>query len=186
MPEEPATNEGAENTEEGEGAQDATPQEPSKGKEQTPPWGSDEEFDPQKAWRLIQNLRDENSELKPKAQKLKELEDEQKSEQERLTEKLTETEKRAAEAELKAARLEVATEKGLPKSSVKFLTGTTAEELEASADELLALMKPDDDEGASATSRRPKERLKPGASPDSEPEVNPSELADSILKEGRL
>lgn len=34
----------------------------------TPPWGSDAEFDPQKAWNLIQNLRAENGEAKAKAE----------------------------------------------------------------------------------------------------------------------
>ncbi|WAY18404.1 hypothetical protein OF855_24515 [Mycolicibacterium fortuitum] len=31
-----------------------------------PPWGSDEEFDPQRAWNLIQNLRTENADYKTK------------------------------------------------------------------------------------------------------------------------
>lgn len=78
------------------------------------------------------------------AARLKEMEDAQKTEQERLTESLTAAQQRAQELELKAARLEVAAEKGLPKSSIKFLTGTTPEELAESADELLELMKPDD------------------------------------------
>jgi len=61
---------------------------------------------------------------KDAAARLQQLEDAQKSEQEKLTEKLSATEKRAAEAELRAARLEVATSKGLPMASVKFLPGT--------------------------------------------------------------
>lgn len=31
-----------------------------------PPWGSDEDFDPQRAWNLIQNLRTENTDIKGK------------------------------------------------------------------------------------------------------------------------
>jgi hypothetical protein len=117
-------------------------------------------------------------ELEPAAQRLKELEDAQKSEQEKLAEKLSATEQRAAEAELRAARLEVATSKGLPMASVKFLTGSTPDELAASADELLGLLKKDEPE----PSGRPKERLKGGASPaDTEPGPDPNELADSIL-----
>jgi len=119
-------------------------------------------------------------ELEPLAAKAKELEDAQKTEQERLTEKLTASEKRAVEAELKAARLEVATEKGLPKTSIKFLTGTTPEELAESADELLALLTPEDP-GDPDPRKRPKERLRPGSTPASEPDVDPKALAEEIL-----
>jgi len=115
---------------------------------------------------------------KDAAARLQELEDAQKSEQEKLAEKLTVTEKRAVEAELRAARLEVATSKGLPMASVKFLTGNTPDELAASADELLGLLKQDEPE----PSGRPKERLKGGASPaDTEPGPDPNELAEAIL-----
>ena len=116
------------------------------------------------------------------ASKLKELEDAQKTEQERLTEKLNATETRAKEAELKAARLEVATEKGLPKTSVKFLTGTTPEELEASADELLELIKPKQDEPSDG---KPKPRLEDDTPSDDNDKL-PKELADSIWSEDRL
>lgn len=115
---------------------------------------------------------------KEAAARLAELEDAQKSEQEKLAEKLSATEQRAAEAELRAARLEVATSKGLPMASVKFLTGATPEELAASADELLGLLKQDEPE----PSVRPKERLKGGASrADAEPLPDPNALADKIL-----
>ena len=149
------------------------PPEPGKGEDE-PDWKAEA--------RKWEKRAKQNSDA---AARLQELEDAQKTEQEKLTEKLSATEKRAADAELRAARLEVATEKGLPKSSVKFLTGTTPEELEESADELLSLISPDDDE-PSGPSRRPRERLKPGASPDTEPEPDSSKLADSILNEGRL
>ena len=175
---------GAEDSKEGsEGAQAATQQqEPtSEQNKPAPPWGSDEEFDPDKAWRLIQNLRKEKDELKPLADKAKELEDAQKTEQERLTEKLSETEKRAVDAELKAARLEVATEKGLPKSSVKFLTGTTPEELEESADELLSLLSASDEDRGPAVPSKPRERLRGGGNPTEEPEeTDPRKLADGL------
>lgn len=115
---------------------------------------------------------------KDAAARLQQFEDAQKSEQEKLTEKLSATEKRAVEAELRAARLEVATSKGLPMASVKFLTGDTPDELSASADELLGLLKKDDPE----PSGRPKERLKGGASPaDTEPGPDPNAIAEQIL-----
>lgn len=123
-------------------------------------------------------------ELEPLAAKAQEFEDAQKSEQERLTEKLSATEERAAKAELRAARLEVATEKGLPSSAVKFLTGETGEELAASADELLGLMAASEPEPATAApQRRPQERLKPGASPDAEPQASPKDIAAALFRQ---
>ncbi len=48
---------------------------------------------------------------------------------------------RLAAAELTLARLEVASEKGLPRAAVERLRGETREELEADADDFLDLMR---------------------------------------------
>lgn len=77
-------------------------------------------------------------ELKAKASKLDEQEAANKSDIEKATAAATEAAKRAEEAELRALRLEVAGDKGLSPSQAKRLVGTTREELEADADELLA------------------------------------------------
>jgi hypothetical protein len=69
--------------------------------------------------------------------KLKEFEDAGKSELEKATTAASEAAKRAEEAELKALRLEVAGDKGLTPSQARRLVGTTKEELEADADQLL-------------------------------------------------
>lgn len=69
------------------------------------------------------------------AQRLAEIEEAQKTEAQKVQERLEAAEKRAAELELKAARAEVAAEKGIP---ANLLTGSTREELEASADALIA------------------------------------------------
>ena len=74
-------------------------------------------------------------ELKAKAEKLAEFEESQKSEAQKAQERLEAAEKRAAELELKATRAEVAAAKGVP---AELLTGSTQEELEASADALIA------------------------------------------------
>ena len=74
-------------------------------------------------------------ELKAKAEKLAEFEESQKTEAQKAQERLEAAEKRAAELELKAARAEVAAAKGVP---AELLTGSTQEELEASADALIA------------------------------------------------
>jgi hypothetical protein len=113
------------------------------------------------------------------AARLKELEDAQKTEQEKLTENLSAAEKRAQEAELRALRIEVASDKGLTKAQAKYLTGTTEEELSEAADELLQLFaQPEEDPDPR---RRPKERLRPGATPASEPDIDPKQLAEDIL-----
>ena len=119
------------------------------------------------------------------AARLKEFEDAQKTEVDKLKDRIAELEPQTKEA----ARLRVALRKGLTETQAKRLMGDTEEDLEQDADELLATFAPaedPDDDEAPAPSRRPREDLKPGTKPSSEPEVNPSELADSILSDGRL
>lgn len=86
------------------------------------------------------------------ATKLQQYEDAQKSAEERATEALTTAEKRASEAEARALRLEVASEKGLTPAQAKRLVGSTREELEADAADLLENFKPPapGDQGAAA------------------------------------
>lgn len=93
------------------------------------------------------------TDLKSKAAKFDELDQASKTEQERLTEKLVAAEARAAEIEGRALRLEVASENGLTPAQAKRLVGSTREELEADAKELLATFTPSksDDEGESVT-----------------------------------
>lgn len=66
---------------------------------------------------------------------LKEYEDRDKSELQKALERAEAAEKQAAAAQFSAMRTKVAAAKGVPASS---LTGTTEEELNASADELIA------------------------------------------------
>lgn len=74
-------------------------------------------------------------------EKLQAFEDHDKSESEKLTARLTDSEKRAVEAEGRLIRFEVAAEHGLDMSATKFLTGATREEIEASAADLAELLK---------------------------------------------
>lgn len=69
------------------------------------------------------------------AKRLKAFEDRDKTEAEKTAERLAAAEQRAAELEAKATRAEVAAAKGVPAA---LLTGSTTEELEASADALIA------------------------------------------------
>lgn len=147
--------------------------EPQAGTEQpepTPdpaPWESDD-FDPERAWNLVQNLRGDVDKLKAdKAQlstKVDEFETANQTELERLTTRLQQTQAEAEEATRRALVAEVSAAKGLPMNLAKRLTGTTREELEADADELSALLTVED--GRPATPRRPREALRPGATPE--------------------
>ncbi|WP_199553251.1 hypothetical protein, partial [Streptomyces sp. N35] len=101
-------------------------------------------------------------ELAPLAAKARQLEDEQKSEAEKLAEKITAAEQRAQAAEEQMLRLQVAATKGLTPAQARRLVGTSREELEADADELLASFT------SSAPPTRPRtpvEQLRPGALP---------------------
>jgi DNA repair exonuclease SbcCD ATPase subunit len=66
---------------------------------------------------------------------LEKIRESQKTEAQKAQERLEAAEKRAAELELKATRAEIAATKGVPAS---LLNGSTAEELEAAADALIA------------------------------------------------
>jgi hypothetical protein len=94
-----------------------------------------------------------NKEAETLRLKLKEFEDRDKSEAEKLAERVDAAEKRAVEMEAAALRLEVAAEKGLSPAQAKRLVGTTRDELEADADELLTTFKPPEqpDESAAIT-----------------------------------
>lgn len=94
-------------------------------------------------------LNKANKEAEALRLKLKEFEDRDKSELERLTERAEAAERAAAATEAKALRLEVAAEQGLTPAQAKRLVGDTREDLESDAKELLATFKPADNGDAS-------------------------------------
>ena len=149
-----------------------------------PPWDDPENFNPEKAWNLLQNVRGDVAKLKSErdqlAEKVKGHEDATKSDQQKLEERAITAERSAAAAATEAARLRVALKKGLTETQAKRLVGETEEELEADADELLASFHAPDDDGQDPP-RRPRERLRPGAVPSSEPEEDdPRKLAAMV------
>ncbi|WP_305780014.1 capsid assembly scaffolding protein Gp46 family protein [Nocardia nova] len=117
--------------------------------------------------------------LKAKASKYDELEEAKKTNEQRLSDQLTAAQKRVEELELDKLRNTVAADKGLPAKFARRLTGTTREELEADADDLLdSLPKP---EPKVPLSQKPKESLRGGGRPDEEPEeTDPRKLAAKI------
>lgn len=118
------------------------------------------------------------------AKRLKEIEDANKSETQKLADEKAASDKVAASAQGELLRLRVAMRKGLTEVQAKRLVGDTEEELEADAEELLASFKPadsDTDDGPKNKPTRPKERLRPGAAPDEEPdETDPRKLAADL------
>jgi hypothetical protein len=80
-------------------------------------------------------------ELEPKAKKLDELTEAEKSEVQKALDRAAAAEKRATDLEAAQLRTTVATAKKLPASLAARLQGTTKEELEADADALLADLK---------------------------------------------
>jgi hypothetical protein len=106
--------------------------------------------------------------LKTAAGRLKEIEDAQKTEQERLAEQLQAAtaereaaEQRARDLETGMLRQRIAAEKGLPAALADRLAGGTEEEIAADADALLAAYPPPVDR----QQRTPMAQLQPGAVP---------------------
>ena len=121
--------------------------------------------------------RDAEKQLKDIQAQVKQLEDADKSELERLTERLAEAEKRATAAEGRADRFEVALEKGLDMTRAKRLTGSTREELEADADELHT-WQAGSNEGHAPS--KPTEALSGGGDPTEDAPVDIRQVVDAI------
>lgn len=124
------------------------------------------------------------------AEKLKELEDADKSELERAAAKITALEQELAAARTHVNRLEVAIEKGLDEDNAKRLTtaakrlvGSTREEIEADADDLLPHFSPTSDDTPPPPGR-PTERLKGGGNPNEEPEPDIRKVVADIPRGG--
>src|SRR5687768_9017294 len=91
-------------------ADDTTTTEPQPPKSDVPP-------------EVARALKKANNEAEKLRLKLKEYEDRDKTEQQRLAEALQAAEKRAQDAEMRVTRLEVASEKGLTAAQAKRLVG---------------------------------------------------------------
>lgn len=76
-------------------------------------------------------------ELEPLAAKAAELEEQSRTELDRLMERATAAESAATAALLQSQRMEVAVSKGLTTAQARRLNGSTIEELESDADELV-------------------------------------------------
>lgn len=158
-------------------ADDPTP-DPDKG-EDTPPEKPDLGDAGKKALDAERKARrDAEKQAKELADRLAAIEDKDKTEAERFAAKVADAEDRAAKAEARAMRLEVAQSKGLSPAQAKRLVGSTQEELEADADEILEAFPT---QGATPPpGRQPTADLRGGTDPTEGDPVDVRDVVDSI------
>lgn len=159
--------------------------EPTEPNEGTQPSDTDTDWKSEaEKWKRF--ARQHESQAKKNADKAKaydELQDQQKTEAQRAAEERDQFKSQASESSKEAARLRVALNKGLTEAQAKRLVGDDEDELAADADELLATFQtqPEQTDESKGPSRQPQERLKPGATPSSEPEeTDPRKLAENL------
>lgn len=135
---------------------------------------------------VVEELRREAAKYRTaaaeKEAKLQAIEDSQKTEVEKAIERAQQAEARANEATLRALRAEVAQAKGLTPAQAKRLSGSSLEELEADADELLetfGIGKP-----VTPGSQTPKPTTPRVLSGSDEPveESDPAKLAEAVMR----
>lgn len=143
-------------------------------------------------WKQLARKHEQQSKANAdKAKKYDEWEEQNKSEQQKTSEELDRLKSENSSLSASQNRLDVALDNAPEGMSVaqirklsKRLSGESREELEADAKELFSEFAPSNDE-SNSESRRPKERLRPGASKKAEPEKSPDELAEAVLKNSR-
>lgn len=116
------------------------------------------------------------------ARRLADIEAQQEKANQTAAEREAAAEKRAAEADAKALRLEVAFEKGLTPAQAKRLVGSSREELEADADDILEHFPVKKDDG------RPKGNADQGVrsvAPSTNPRVADLQQIEADLQSGR-
>lgn len=130
--------------------------------------------------------------LKEKAKRLKEAEGQEKSESEKLKEQVSQLQQERDQAKTESLRSTIASEKGLTAKQARRLSGSSRDELESDADDLLDTFgaKKDDsnsgeEEPSRESSRPPKESLQPGASSSDETVTDPDQMAEAVLKQAR-
>lgn len=117
-----------------------------------------------------------------KAKQLDEITEAQKTAEQKTADELAELKKRAEAAEIKLLRSEIASSISLPANLHKYLTGTTKEELEASAADLLADFKASPEETVITKPAAPKPNTNQGRIGSENPLKNADRIAAAIAK----
>lgn len=143
----------------------------------------DEPFDQDRAMATIKAQRESEAAAKKRAQELearvKEYEDRDKTEQQRSAEAAEASKREAADAKAEVIRLRMLVKYGLDEEDLDLLGAGDEAQIEARAKRLSDRFagKADDPK------RRPKERLRSGATGDTEPEEkDPSKLAGQVSR----
>lgn len=167
--------------------------EPIEGQEPEPTPSEPDTFDREYVEKLRKeaaSYRTKLKELEPLAQKAQELEEQGKSELEKLTGKLTDTEQKLTSTEARVLRMEVALDKapdGMSIAQVRKLAnrlqGATREELETDADELFADFVSEPPK--SPPGDLPKQKLRQTNGSEPVP-LDGEAIADRILKANRV
>jgi hypothetical protein len=131
---------------------------------QAPKW--DGEFNQERAEKLVANLRADMEKLKAARDaalaKIAEREDAEKSELQKLQERAAKSEEDLSKAQRALAIRDAADEFDVPKRLRKFISGSTAEEIAASAKELAEEIGSGGQTSTPALPGRPAARLVPG------------------------
>ncbi len=149
--------------------EDAQAQDGSEKTTSTPPWGDKENFDEERAWRLIQNLRAERDEARQERDELKAekaaAEDAKKTEAEKAAEAARKAQERAEKAERDLYVERAMRRHEIPEDLAEFVSGKSEEEINERAERLAKRIKgekPDSKKEKDADDGRPAPALTPG------------------------
>lgn len=144
----------------------------------TPPWGTEENFNAEKAWTLIEGLRADkeklaarptlNDEQKQQLAEYQALVEASKSEQQRKDEALAAKDRELEQTRAEAVRYKAAAAHGIGAEHFDLLGTGTDEEVSARAEKLAALLAAQAQVAPGTTpppATRPVEQLRPGATP---------------------
>ena len=125
--------------------------------------------------RALERVKAELAEAK---ERLRKIDDEKLSKEDKLTRDNGELTTKLSAAELRVAKFEIALDTGLTKSQALRLVGNTREELEADAEQLAKDLGIDSSKPADRLRKQPRENLKGGGAPnDDDGEMDPVKLA---------
>jgi hypothetical protein len=145
-------------------------------------------------WKGLSKKHEARSkENKDAADELKKIKDEKLTDTEKAQKAQKELETGKSSAEQEAMRLRVALRKGLNETQAKRLVGTTEEELEADADELVKTFKPsqeneeeeEGEQGEGGARRVPRERVRSGSGKTKEVPFDPKKVVDTVYERSR-